>query len=130
MLDNHRLQVLVTNAATKFKSRVRAFLARHDGEIAQFKQQATAKTTELDRQLAQRYPARYPALKQQAGEAKIWYDQQIAEQQADPDRPSLVEQNDRRLADRMQDFGQSVSQTERKVRAKIAAKLRPEPPKS
>jgi uncharacterized membrane protein len=130
MLKNNRLQALITSTAKMIKSRILAFFARHDGEIERFKQQVTESTTKLDGELAQRYPERYPALKQQAGEAKTWYEQQIAEQKANPDRPLLVEQNDRRLAQQMQELGQNVSQTEREVRSQIAAKFRPELPKS
>jgi hypothetical protein len=130
MLESNRLQVFVTNIAIAIKSRVLAFFSRHDGDIQQFKQQVTDKTTELDRDLAQRYPDRYPALKQEADEAKAWYEKQISEQKANPDRPLLVDQNNRRLTERAEELGQKVAQTEREVRSKIAAKFQPETPKS
>jgi hypothetical protein len=130
MLESNRLQVFVTNIATAIKSRILAFFSRHEGEIQQFKQQVTDKTTELDRDLAQRYPDRYPALKQQAGEAQTWYEQQIADQKANPDRPLLIDQNNRGLTKRVEELGQNVAETEREVRSKIAAKLQPETPKS
>jgi hypothetical protein len=130
MLESNRLQVFVTNIAIAIKSRIMAFFSRHEGEIQQLKQQVTDKTTELDRDLAQRYPDRYPALKQQADEAKIWYEQQIAEQKANPDRPLILDQNNRRLTERAEELGQNIAQTEREIRSKIAAKLRSETPKS
>jgi hypothetical protein len=130
MLENNRLQALVTSAVSVIKSRILAFFARHDGEIDKFKQQVTNGATEIDRELAERYPARYAALKRRAGETKSWYEQQIAEQQANPDRPLLLDQNDLRLTKRMEELGQNVAQTEREVRAKIAAKFQSEPPKS
>ncbi len=130
MLESNQFQVFVTNIAIAIKSRILAFFSRHEGEIQQFKQQVTDKTTGLDRDLAQRYPDRYPALKQQAEEAKTWYEQQIAEQKANPDRPLLVDQNNRRLTERAEELGQNVAQTEREIRSKIAAQFQPEPPKS
>ena len=130
MLENHRLQAFVTNIVTMIKSRILAFFARHDGEIDRFKQQVTDGATEIDRELAERYPERYPALKQRAGETKSWYEQQIAEQKANPDRPLPLDQNNPRLTERMEELGQQVAQTEREVGAKIAAKFRSEPPKS
>lgn len=130
MLESNRLQVLVTNIAIAIKSRILAFFSRHEGEIQQFNQQVTDKATALDRELAQRYSERYSALKQQADEAKTWYEQQIAEQKANPDRPLLVDQNNRRLTERMEELGQNVAQTEREIRSKIATKLRPKTPKS
>ncbi len=130
MLENHRLQAFVTNIVTAIKLRTSAFFSRHEVEIDRLKQQVTEGTTELDRELAQRYPERYPALKQRAGETKSWYEQQIAEQKANPDRPLLVDQKDRRLAQQMEELGQKVAQAEREVRAKIAAIFRPEAPKS
>jgi GTP-dependent phosphoenolpyruvate carboxykinase len=130
MLESNRLQLFVANIATAIKSRIMAFLSRHEGEIEQLKQQVTDKSTELDRNLAQRYPDRYSALKQQADEAKTWYEQQIAEQKANPDRPLLIDRNGHRLTERMEELGQNVAQTEREVRSKIAAKLRSETPKS
>jgi GTP-dependent phosphoenolpyruvate carboxykinase len=130
MLEGNRLQVFVANIATMIKSRILAFFGRHEEEIQQLKQQVTDKTTELDRDLAQRYPERYPALKQQADEAKIWYEQQIAEQKANPDRPLILDQNNRRLTERAEELGQNIAQAEREVRSKIAAKLRSKPPNS
>lgn len=130
MLESNRLQVLVTNIAIAIKSRIQAFFSRHEGEIQQFNQQVTDKATALDRELAQRYSERYSTLKQQADEAKTWYEQQIAEQKANPDRPLLVDQNNRRLTERMEELGQNVAQTEREIRSKIATKLRPKTPKS
>jgi hypothetical protein len=93
MLESNRLQVFFTDIANAIKSRIMAFLSRNEGKIEELKQQVTDKSTELDRNLAQRYPDRYSALKQQAEEAKTWYEQQIAEQKANPDRPLLVERN-------------------------------------
>lgn len=130
MLENHRLQAFVTNTVAMIKSRILAFFAHHDGEIDKFKQQVTDGATEIDRELAERYPERYPALKQRAGETKSWYDQQIAEQKANPDRPLPLEQNDLRLTKRVEELGQTVAQTEREIRAKITTKFRSEPPKS
>jgi hypothetical protein len=130
MLESNRFQLFVTKIATEIKSRILAFFSRHEGEIQQFKQQVTDKTTEIDRDLAQRYPDRYPALKQEADEAKAWYEKQIAEQKANPDRPLLVDQNNLRLTERAEELGQNVSQIEREVRSKIAAKFQPETPKS
>ncbi len=128
-IESNRLQVFLTDIAKAIKTRIMAFLSRHEGEIEQLKQQVTDKSTELDRNLAQRYPDRYPALKQQADEAKTWYEQEIAEQKANPDRPLLVDQNNHRLTERIEELGQNVAQTEREVRSKIAAKLRSETPK-
>jgi hypothetical protein len=82
MSENNYLQTLVTSAVAMIKSRILAFFARHDGEIDKFKQQVTNGVTEIDRELAERYPARYTALKQRAGETKNCYKQQITEQQA------------------------------------------------
>jgi uncharacterized protein YukE len=130
MLESNRFQVFLTNIAVAIKSRILAFSSRYEGEIEQLKQQVTDKSTELDRKLAQRYPDRYSALKQQAEEAQTWYEQQIAEQKANPDRPLLVDQNGHRLTERMEELGQNVAQTEREVRSKIAAKLRSETPKA
>jgi uncharacterized protein YukE len=130
MLESNRFQAFVTNIAVAIKSRILAFSSRYEGEIQQLKQQVTDKSTELDRKLAQRYPDRYSALKQQAEEAKTWYEQEIAEQKANPDRPLLVDQNGHRLTERIEELGQNVAQTEREVRSKIAAKLRSETPKS
>jgi hypothetical protein len=130
MLENNRLQALVTNTVAMIKSRILAFFARHDGEIDRFKQQVTDGATGIDRELAERYPERYPALKRRAGETKSWYEQQIAEQKANPDRPLPLEQNDLRLTKRAEELGQTVAQTEREVRSKIAAKFRSTPPKS
>jgi hypothetical protein len=138
MLDNNRLQALVTNTAAMIKSRILAFFARHDGEIDRFKQQVTDGATGIVgeaslkeiRELAERYPERYSALKQRAGETKSWYDQQIAEQKANPDRPLPLAQNDLKLTKRAEDLGQTVAQTEREVRAKIAAKFKSAPPES
>jgi uncharacterized protein YukE len=130
MLESNRLQVFLTDIAKAIKTRIMAFLSRNEGKIEELKQQVTDKSTELDRNLAQRYPDRYPALKQQAEEAQTWYEQQIAEQKANPDRPLLVDQNGHRLTERMEKLGQNVAQTEREVRSKIAAKLRSETPKS
>jgi hypothetical protein len=129
MLESNRLQVFVTNIAIAIKSRITAFFSRHEGEIQQLKQQVTDKTTELDRDLAQRYPERYPALKQQADEAKTWYEQQILEQKANPDLPLILDPNNRRLTEQAEELGQNIAQTEREVRSKIAAKLRSETPK-
>jgi hypothetical protein len=129
MLESNRLQVFVTNIAIAIKSRILAFFSRHEEELKKLKQQVTDKTTELDRDLAQRYPDRYPALKQEADEAKAWYEKQIAEQKANPDRPLLVDQNNRYLSERMEELGQNAAQTEREIRSKIAAKLRSETPK-
>jgi uncharacterized iron-regulated protein len=130
MLENHRFQALVTSAVAAIKSRILAFFARYDGEIDQLKQQVTAGAAGVDRELAQRYPERYPAIKQQAAEAKSWYDQQIAEQQANPNRPLPVAQTNLHLAEQMEELGQKVAQTEREVKAKIVAKLGAEAPKS
>jgi ATPase subunit of ABC transporter with duplicated ATPase domains len=130
MLESNRLQVFLTDIAKAIKTRIMAFLSRNEGKIEELKQQVTDKSTELDRNLAQRYPDRYSALKQQAEEAKTWYEQQIAEQKANPDRPLLVDQNNHRLTERIEELGQNVAQTEREVRSKIAAKLRSETPKS
>jgi hypothetical protein len=130
MLENHRLQAFVTNIVAMIKSRILAFFARHDGEIDRFKQQVTDGATEIDRELAERYPERYPALKQRAGETKSWYEQQIAEQKANPDRPLPLAQNDLRLTKRAEELGQTVAQTEREVRSKIAAKFQSQPPKA
>jgi hypothetical protein len=130
MLENHRFQALVTNTVATIKLRILAFFARHDGEIDRFKQQVTDGATEIDRELAERYPERYPALKRRAGETKSWYEQQLAEQKANPDRPLPLEQNDLGITKRMEELGQNVSQTEREIRAKIAAKFQSEPPKS
>ena len=130
MLESNRLQAFVTNIVTMIKSRGLAFFARHDGEIDKFKQQVNDGATGIDRELAQRYPERYPALKQKAGETKSWYEQQIAEQKANPDRPLPLAQNDLRLTKRAEELGQTVAQTEREVRAKIAAKFKSEPPKA
>jgi uncharacterized protein YukE len=130
MLESNRFQAFVTNIAVAIKSRILAFSSRYEGEIQQLKQQVTDKSTELDRKLAQRYPDRYSALKQQAEEAKTWYEQEIAEQKANPDRPLLVDQSGHRLTERIEELGQNVAQTEREVRSKIAAKLRSETPKS
>jgi uncharacterized protein YukE len=130
MLESNRFQVFITNIAVAIKSRILAFSDHYEGEIQQLKQQVTDKSTELDRKLAQRYPDRYSALKQQAEEAKTWYEQEIAEQKANPDRPLLVDQNGHRLTERIEELGQNVAQTEREVRSKIAAKLRSETPKS
>jgi ATPase subunit of ABC transporter with duplicated ATPase domains len=129
MLESNRFQLFVANIATTIKSRIMAFSSRYEGETEQLKQQVTDKSTELDRNLAQRYPDRYSALKQQAEEAQTWYEQQIAEQKANPDRPLLVDQNNRRLSERIEELGQNVAQTEREVRSKIAAKLRSKTPK-
>jgi uncharacterized protein YukE len=130
MSENHQLQVFVTNTVTKIKSRIVAFFASHDSDIDRLKQQVSDRATALDRELTERYPERYKALNQKAGEAKSWYDQQIAEQKANPDRPLPLEQNDLRLTKRMEEIGQTVAQTERTVRSKIAAKFQSEPPKS
>jgi hypothetical protein len=138
MLESNRFQVFLTDIAVAIKSRILAFSSRYKGENQQLKQQVTDKSTELVgeaslkeiRNLAQRYPDRYSALKQQAEEAKTWYEQQIAEQKANPDRPLLVDQNGHRLTERIEELGQNVAQTEREVRSKIAAKLRSETPKS
>lgn len=130
MSENHQLQAFVTNTVTMIKSRILAFFASHDGEIDRFKQQVTDKATALDRELTERYPERYKALNQKASEAKSWYEQQLAEQKANPDRPLPLEQNDLRLTKRMEELGQNVAQTEREVRAKIVAKFHSEPPKS
>jgi hypothetical protein len=130
MLESNRLQLFVINTVVMIKSRILAFFARHDGEIDRFKQQVTDGATAVDRELAERYPERYGALKQKAGETKSWYKQQIAEQKANPDRPLLLEQNDLRLTKRMEELGQAVAQTEQEVRAKIAAKFRSEPPQA
>lgn len=130
MLENNRLQALVTNTVTTIKLRTLAFFAPHDGEIDKFKQQVTEKTTEIDRKLAERYPERYAALKQRVVKTKSWYEQQIAEQKANPDRPLLLEQSDLRITKRMEELGKNIAQTEREVRAKIDAKLHPEAPKS
>ncbi|MCY7369016.1 MAG: hypothetical protein LH474_12785 [Chamaesiphon sp.] len=130
MLENNRLQALVTNTVTMIKLRILAFFTRHDGEIDRFKQQVTDGATEIDRELAERYPERYAALKQRAGETKSWYDQQIAEQKANPDRPLPLAQNDLQLTKQAEKLGQTVAETEREVRAKIAAKFRSAPPKA
>jgi hypothetical protein len=130
MSQNHQLQVFVTSTVTMIKSRILAFFARHDGEIDRFKQQVTDGATGIDRELAQRYPERYKALKQKAGETKTWYEQQIAEQKAHPDRPLPLEPNNRPLTKRMEEFGQNAAQTEQEVRSKIAAKFQSKPPKS
>jgi hypothetical protein len=130
MLENNRLQALVTNTVAMIKSRILAFFARHDGEIDRFKQKFTDGATEIDRELAERYPERYSALKQRAGETKSWYEQQIAEQKAHPDRPLPLDQNNRHLTERMEELGQQVAQTEREVGAKIAAKFQSKQPKA
>ncbi len=138
MSENNRVQAVVTNIAMAIKYRVLAFFNRHEGEIQQFKRQVTDKTTELVgeaslkeiRGLAQRYPERYSALKQQASQAQTWYEQQLTEQKANPDRPLLVDQNNHRLTGKMEELGRNVAQTEREVRSKIAAKLQSKTPKS
>jgi predicted Holliday junction resolvase-like endonuclease len=130
MLESNRLQIFFTDIAKVIKTRIMAFLSRNEGKIEELKQQVTDKSTELDRNLARRYPDRYLALKQQAEEAKTWYEQEIAEQKANPDRPLLVDQNNHRLTERIEELGQNVAQTEREIRSKIAAKLRSETPKS
>ncbi len=130
MLENNRLQALVTQTVTMIKLRILAFFASHDGEIDRFKQQVTDGATEIDRELAERYPERYPAIKQRAGETKSWYDQQIVEQKANPDRPLPLAQNDFQLTKQAEKLGQTVAETEREVRAKIAAKFRAVPPKA
>lgn len=125
MLKSNRLQVFLTNTTTAIKYRVLAFFSQNEKEIQQLKQKITDKTIEIDRALAQRYPA----FQQQAKQAKIWYKQQIVEQQANPDRPLLVDQKYLSLSKRMEELGHNVSEIEREVRSKITAKLRSEAPK-
>jgi acetyl-CoA carboxylase alpha subunit len=130
MLENNRLQVVIKNIATMIQNRVLAFLSHHEGKIQQFKQQVSNKTTEFDSDLAQRYPEQYSALKQQANQAKTWYEQQITDQKAHPERPLFIDRNNHQITEQMKQIGQNAAQAEQDIRSRIAAKLRPEEPKA
>jgi hypothetical protein len=130
MLDHPRLQALINSVKEFFRQKILGLFAPHESKIQEFKQQVTEGATTLDRDLTELYPDRYPAIKQKVGEAKSWYDEQIAEQKANPDRPFAVDQNYQQIAQRMEEFGQKVASTEKEVKAKIASQLPANKPKS
>jgi hypothetical protein len=124
MLEHPRFQAFMKKLVESLRQRILALFARHEPKIQQFQQQVKEGATTLDRDLTELYPDRYPALKEKAGEAKNWYDQQIAEQKANPDRPLPADQNYRDFAQRMGELGQKAAQTEEELRSQIATKLR------
>lgn len=130
MLDNPRVQALIKSVGEFFRHKILGLFAPHESKIQEFKQQVVEGATTLDRDLTELYPDRYPALKEKVGEAKSWYDRQIAEHQANPDRPFTVDQNYREIEQRMEEFGQKVATAEKEVKAKIASKLPTDTPKS
>ncbi len=93
-------------------------IGRWQQQYPDLKHQATARATQFDLQMTERYGDRYSNLKQRLGNFKAWYQQQ-AEQATATQQTTLLEQGQATLETKSAAWGEAIGQKEQQVRLQM-----------